>query len=255
MHLRIAMAQMLVTGGALKENLARAVSMIERAKKESAAIVVLPECLDLGWGDEQSAKQAAPIPGHASRILSDAARAFGIDVVAGLTERAKDGLYNASVYIDNEGRIIGQHRKIHELAIVHHIYKRGTSLSAIDTSIGRVGISICADNSPETVFLGHSLGRMGVKLILSPCAWAVPTDHDNGKEPYGAMWESSYGELAKKHGLTIVGVSNVGVVSGGPWKGWRCIGCSLAVGPKGVIAKLPYGVDAEELRVIEAETD
>jgi predicted amidohydrolase len=255
MPLRIAMAQMLVNGGAVKENLARAVSMIERAKKENAAIVVLPECLDLGWGDEESAKQAAPIPGQASRILADAARTFRIDVVAGLTERAKDGLYNASVYIDAKGRILGHHRKIHELAIVHHIYNRGTSLCAIDTPLGRVGISICADNSPETVFLGHSLGRMGVKLILSPCAWAVPTDHDNTRDPYGAMWEASYGELAQKHGLTIVGVSNVGMVSGGPWKGWRCIGCSLAVGPKGVIAKLAYGAGAEELRVIEAETD
>jgi hypothetical protein len=40
-------------------------------------------------------------------------------------------------------------------------------------------------------------------------------------------------------------------MNGGPWKGRKCIGCSLAVGPGGeAIAQGPYGEDADELVVI-----
>ena len=43
-------------------------------------------------------------------------------------------------------------------------------------------------------------------------------------------------------------------LSGGPWAGRPCIGKSLAVGPGGgVLARGPYGVDAEALVVVEVE--
>ncbi len=52
--------------------------------------------------------------------------------------------------------------------------------------------------------------------------------------------------------LAFVGVSNVGPVTYGAWSGWRCIGCSLAMGPGGeVLARGPYGVDAEALLAVD----
>jgi hypothetical protein len=54
--------------------------------------------------------------------------------------------------------------------------------------------------------------------------------------------------------VTVVGVSNVGPVSDGPWAGWDCIGCSLAVGPGGaVLATGPFGRNAQALMVIDVE--
>jgi hypothetical protein len=45
--------------------------------------------------------------------------------------------------------------------------------------------------------------------------------------------------------VTVVGVSSVGPMTGGPWAGRKCIGCSLAVGPGGeVLARGPYGEGA-----------
>jgi predicted amidohydrolase len=102
-----------------------------------------------------------------------------------------------------------------------------------ETPLGTIAVNICADNSPDSLMLGHSLGRMGARLLLSPSAWAVEADHDNAKDPYGQMWRESYTALAKQHDMTIVGVSNVGWMTGGPWQGRKCIGCSLAVGPGG----------------------
>jgi len=87
---------------------------------------------------------------------------------------------------------------------------------------------------------------MGADVILSPCAWAVPADHDNIKEPYGQLWLDNYCPVAREFGLWIAGVSNVGPITDGPWRGRKCIGSSLLIGPAGAVAlKGPYGGDAE----------
>ncbi len=55
--------------------------------------------------------------------------------------------------------------------------------------------------------------------------------------------------------MTVVGVSNVGWMTSGVWQGRKCIGCSLAVGPGGVIlAEGPYGENAEALLVVQVES-
>jgi hypothetical protein len=93
---------------------------------------------------------------------------------------------------------------------------------------------------------------MGARVILSPCAWAVPEDHDNQSDPYGQLWLENYGPVARDFGLFIVGVSNVGPISTGPWQGRKCIGNSLVIAPGGKeLLRGPYGEFAEALLIQE----
>jgi predicted amidohydrolase len=250
---RVGLCQMRVETGARDENLSRARAMVARARGEGCDVALLPECLDLGWTYPEAPARAQPIPGPASEALAEAAREHGIWVVAGLTERDGDRTFNTSVLLDEGGRIRLKHHKINELDIAWDIYTRGTALEVADTPFGRLGITICADNSPDSVALGLALGAMGARLILSPCAWAVDADHDNEKEPYGRdVWDPAYTLLAQEAGLATVGVSNVGRLEAGPWKGRLCIGSSLAVGGDGtVLARAPYGVDAETMLAVD----
>ena len=95
---------------------------------------------------------------------------------------------------------------------------------------------------------------MGAQLLLSPSAWAVDSDHDNRQEPYGRLWRESYCELARLYDITVIGVSHVGRLTAGPWKGRKVIGCSLAVGPGGgILAEGPYGDEAEALIVVDVD--
>ena len=250
---RIGMAQMRVEPGRPEANLRRATDCIARAADQGCHAVVLPECLDFGWGDPSALASAQPIPGAHAQVLSAAAQAQRILVVAGLVERAGDRLHNAAVLIDLDGTLRLLHRKLNELQeVTQGIYTVGDRLGVAGTSIGLVGISICADNTPESLEIGHVLARMGAQFILSPCAWAVPPGHDNGSEPYGSLWRGRYGELARRHGLPVVGVSSVGRIQAGPWNGWPVIGASLAMGGDGkVAAQGPYGENAEALTVFE----
>jgi len=252
--IKLAMGQMLVEGGKLRENLRRAVAMIRQAAAERCQIVVLPECLDLGWTHPSARRLAEPIPGVASDELARAAAKAGVFVVAGLTERCADRLFNAAVLIAPGGEILLKHRKINILDIAQDLYATGDRLSVARTPLGTIGLDICADNFPDSLCLGHAMARMGAHVLLSPSAWAVEADHDPVAQPYGDLWKQSYATLARLYDMPVVGVSNVGWIADGPWKGRKCIGCSLAVGAAGqVLAEAPYGETAEALMAVEIE--
>lgn len=245
--LRLTLAQMLVAPGRPAENLARATARIASAAARGAQAVLLPEALDCGWTHPSARELAGPIPdGPACAALREAARRHRVWVCAGLLERAGDRLFNAAVLIAPDGAVRLHHRKIHELDFARGLYACGDRLAVTDTPWGRVGLMICADAFAPGLPIGRGLGALGARLILSPCAWAVPPDHDNLREPYGRLWRDSYGPVAREHALWIAGCSNVGPVTAGVWLGWRCIGCSLVVGPDGAPhAEGPYGREAE----------
>jgi predicted amidohydrolase len=251
---RIGMAQILVTGGDPAANLDRAEEFIDDAAGKGCRLVVLPECMDLGWTDPSAGRLAQPIPGPHSQRLAQSASRNGIYVVAGLVERAGERLYNAAVLIDPRGEILLVHRKINELDIAHDLYSIGDRLAVAHTELGTLGISICADNFPNSLVIGHTLARMGAQLLLSPSAWAVDADHDNRSEPYGDLWRRAYGELGRLYDLPVIGVSNVGWLTDGPWKGRKAIGCSLATDHRGeTLAVGPYGESAQALILVEVE--
>src|SRR5262245_3946695 len=114
---RVGMAQILVEGGNPQANLSRAVDAIRQAKVQGCLLVVLPECLDLGWTDPSARDLAQPIPGPHTAPLAQSAREHKLHVAAGLVERAGNRLYNAAVLLGPDGQILLHHRKINELDI------------------------------------------------------------------------------------------------------------------------------------------
>lgn len=253
-QLKLAMGQMLVEPGEPDANLQRAGRMIRMAAAADCALVVLPECLDLGWTHSSVRELAEPIPGDWSDRLCRAASVYGMHVVAGLTQRSGNRIYNAAVLIDPQGEIRLVARKINLLEGLEEVYAVGDRLGVAETDLGTLGIAICADNFCDSLALGHSLARMGAQAILSPCAWAVPPDHDNQREPYGGLWKDAYTRLAALYEIPVVGVSNVGRLREGPWKDHPCIGCSLAADANGhVVLQGPYGETAEALLTVSLE--
>lgn len=246
---RIGLIQLHVTPGDVAGNLSRAVTGIARAAAGGAKVVVLPEALDCGWTHPSARQLAAPIPqGGAFETLAASASKHGLYICAGLTERAGDRIYNAAVLISPRGELLLHHRKLNELDFAHDLYSQGDRLGVARTPLATFGLMICADGFATGQVVSRSLGLMGADVILSPSAWAVPEAHDNVKNPYGQEWLNCYGPVAREYGLWIVGVSNVGPITAGPWHGRRCIGCSLVVGPEGrTVLQGPYGEYAEDV--------
>jgi predicted amidohydrolase len=255
MVFKLALIQMVVAGGEKQKNLARAQAMIADASAAGADVVLLPEALDLGWTDPSSKTEAEPVPGGMPyETLASAAAEHGVFVCAGLTEAEDTRVYNSAVLIDRCGNLLSKHRKLNELEIGHEFYDQGDRLSVVHTEFGSLGLMICADGFAKDRVLSRSLCYMGADMILSPSAWAVPSDHDNVKEPYGDTWRNAYIPVAKEFAVWIAGVSNVGPITAGPWSGRKCIGCSLVVGPNGEeVLQGPYGAGAEKILYVDVQ--
>ena len=255
---QLALAQMRVVLGDRAGNLGRAVARIAEAATRGADVVLLPEALDLGWAHPAALARAEPIPGGPGcELLRHAAADHRIFVCAGLSERVAGAgaggtkVFNSAVLFGPGGELLLHHRKINELDFARRIYSVGDRLGVVDTSIGRIGLMICADAFAAGQAISRTLGMMGATLILSPCAWAVPADHDNVREPYGQLWWDNYSPAVREFGLTIAGCSNVGPITAGEWAGRKCIGNSLvcAPGPR-LLARGTYGESAEELLLV-----
>lgn len=253
MSFKAALIQMKVEGGAAAVNLSRAEAIIATAASDGAKLVLLPEAMDLGWTHPTSRELAQPIPqGSSCARLAQAAAKHGVYLCAGLTERDGNRVYNAAVLIDPAGNLLLKHRKLNELVIGHACYDQGDRLGVVHTPLGTIGVMICADGFAPGQMLTRSLAYMGADIILSPCAWAVPADHDNAREPYGDLWRNSYKPVAREFSLWILAASNVGPLDAGPWAGRRCIGCSRVIDDEGrEVAQGPYGVDAETILYVD----
>jgi predicted amidohydrolase len=253
--MKIAVVQMLVTPGAKEENLSRAEQRIAEAAAAGADLIVLPEAMTLGWTHPSARELADAMPnGECARRLRDAAKRHAAMVCSGLVERDRGSIFNSALLIDADGEVLLLHRKIHELGIAHDLYARGDRLNVADTAFGRIGLMICADGFAPGLSISRTLGLMSADLIVSPCAWAVPADHDNEREPYGKLWMDSYGPVCRDFRLWIAGVSNVGPITAGPWAGRKCIGNSLLIDPEGhIAARGRHGENADEIIYADVE--
>ena len=254
---KLAMLQMRVVGGALETNLLHASEMIAEAAAQGAQVVLLPEAMDLGWTHPSALTLAEPVPeGKPASLLCMLAKKHGIYICSGLTEKDGEKVYNSAVLIDPRGDIILLHRKINELDIGHPYYALGQSLRVVETEFGTLGVMICADASTGQWEISRTLAYMGADVILSPSAWAVPADHNNIEEPYGRWWKEAYIPVAKDFRIWIAGCSNVGWMTGGPWKGSKTIGCSMVIGPGGTqVLHAPYGVDADTILYVDIKPE
>lgn len=251
--IKIGMGQLLVEGGEPGRNLDRAEKMIVEAAQKGCHIVLLPETLDLGWTHPSAFKEAQPIPGPYSDRLCAAAKEHGIFVCAGLTEKMPQKRHNTAILINSAGEILVKYHKINELTVEHPYYDIGQVLNVVDTEFGKIGVNICADNYIDGLPIGHTLARMGAQLILSPSSWTVDYSVDETVDPYREKWIKPYSILAKAYDLVIVGTTSVGYIVGGPYEGKKMVGCSLAVGKNGIIARGQFNEFAGELIVADIE--
>ena len=250
---RLALVQMKVIGGDRAANLLHAEQRIAEAAAAGAQFVLLPEAMDLGWTDPSALTDAEPVPsGKTSQVLASCARKYGVYICAGLIEQSGDRVYNSAIMLDPRGEVILLHRKINELDIGHPYYRLGDRLAVCETEFGTIGVMICADASTGDEVIPRALAYMGADVILSPSSWAVEAGYDQEKVPYGEMWSDIYTSVARDFRVWIAGCSNVGWMSGGPWKGWKGIGCSMVVAPGGEkVLQGPYGEDADTILYVD----
>lgn len=249
--MKLALGQLLVEGGEPERNLQRAQKMIEKAVAQNADIILLPETLDFAWTHPSALTESEPIPGIYSEFFCDLAKKHQLMICLGLSEKVEDKNYNSAILIDQNGQIILKHRKINLLEVEFPFYEVGQKIEVVDTSFGKIGLNICADNFRDSLHIGHTLARMGAQIILSPSSWTVDYHVTEIDEPYNEKWIKPFQLLASMHEIVIASATSVGYIVGGPYEGKKSIGKSLVVDKNGVLSEGAFNEFAGDLKIVE----
>ena len=249
MHLGI--GQLLVEGGEPERNFERAARMVSKAAAKGCDILLLPETIDFAWTHPSSLTESHSIPGPFSDFFCEQARENKLYICVGLTEKTPHGNYNSALLIDDQGRIILQHRKINLLEVEFPFYEIGQKLEVVDTPFGKIGVNICADNYSDALHIGHTLARMGAQIILSPSSWTVDYHVTEIDEPYHEKWFKPFHHLASMHDIILASATSVGYIVGGPYEGKKKVGKSLVVDKNGILLEGMFNEFAGELKTIQ----
>src|SRR5436305_10823316 len=93
------------------QNVKQMHEFVARSADADCELVVFPEMSDTGYFMTTILETASNWTDGPVKQLREAARAYGLHVVAGLSEQADDAVFNTIVSIDQMGDIIENYRK------------------------------------------------------------------------------------------------------------------------------------------------
>ena len=238
MTTRVAVVQM-VSGLVVADYLERARLRVLEAARGGAALVVLPEYFALmGMADTDKLAVAEPF-GHGPMqdAVAQMAREAGVWLVAGTLPLAGQNpgrVRNSCLVFSPAGECMARYDKIHlfgfsglgERYCESDTIEPGDTPVAVDTPLGRLGLSVCYDlRFPE---LYRHLGEM-TALVL-PAAFTAVTGE--------AHWEVLLRARAIENQCYAIAAAQGGVHSSGR----RTHGHSMIIDPWGrIVAELPEG--------------
>jgi nitrilase len=124
-------------------------------------------------------ENSVEIPGPTTEALGRAAREAEVILAMGVTERdsefSRGTLYCTLVYFGPDGRVLGKHRKLKPTGAERLIWGEGdgSTLTVLDTDLGRIGGLICWENYMPLA--RTAMYAKGVELYLAPTADARDT--------------------------------------------------------------------------------
>jgi predicted amidohydrolase len=219
-------------------NLKKMCELIDQAAREGAKLIVLPELANSGYifnSREEAFILSEVVPGGMStNLMIERAKAHGVYIVYGITERDGKFLYNSCALVGPNGWI-GTYRKVHLWDEEALFFEPGNlGFQVYNLPFGRVGMMICYDGWYPEVSRIYTL--KGVDVIANPTNWVFIPGTPQEKQP------APYLEWANAH------VNNIWIISAdriGTERGCQFLGQSVIVSGAGFL-KGPASSDKEE---------
>jgi nitrilase len=196
-----------------EKTVAKACKAIKEAGKEGAKLIVFPESFIAGYPDwvwlypPHSTRElnnlyvrlfesAVSILDNSTEKLCKAAKSANINVVVGMNEKNSEtsngSLYNTLLFIDENGSILGKHRKLMPTNCERLIWAQGngSTLKSYDTSAGKIGGLICWENFMPLARI--ALYEAGIQILCSP-TWDKSSD-----------WIETMRHIAREGGVFVI---------------------------------------------------
>ncbi len=217
----VALIQMPCSGKP-EQNLAKATAMIEKAAKDGANIVALPELFLSPYfcqkpDDTRAFEGAEPVPGPTTDALAKIAKAHGIVLVGGsVFEKTGDGTYyNTAAIFGPDGALLRTYRKTHipEDNLYHekHYFAPGdTGIEPVETPFGTIAVLICYDQwYPEAARIA---ALKGAQILFYPTAIGVIDEkvEENVTGDWEQMWRNAMLGHAAANNVYVAAINRIG---------------------------------------------
>ena len=243
LNMKVAAAQIACTPGEVGANLRKIRDFAVRAKKSGAELVVFPEMADTGYSMPLIQKHASTWTEGAVPRLEQMAEELSIAIVCGVSERVDDKIFNAQVFIEAGGEMIGSYRKTHLVTAApldeRPVFAPGDKFATCVARGLNFGLTICYDlRFPEVarkLAVDHK-----IDVLLNSSAWPFPRlEHLRVLALARAMENQYYLILCNRVGTD---------------DGVTFCGTSAIIDPYGVLIAAA-SADREELIIAEISTD
>ncbi len=179
-----------------------AINEISKAAQTGAELVIFPEAFIPGypawiwrlrpgsdWETNENLharllENAVDVDSNQLQPMLEAAREHKVTVLCGLHERdnqlSRSTLYNSTVTISHEGKLINHHRKLMPTNPERMVWGFGdaSGLKVVDTPCGRIGNLICWENYMPMA--RYTLYAQGIDIYIAPT-------YDSGEGWLGTM--------------------------------------------------------------------
>ncbi|HEV2261035.1 MAG TPA: carbon-nitrogen hydrolase family protein [Candidatus Rubrimentiphilum sp.] len=179
---------------------------IAEAASKGARLIVLPEgtlpAYVLGYQDFAPAELGAIL----SELGQLAAQLQGV-IVVGAARSVAERTYNSALVFDSDGTLAGAADKYFLWHFDRQWFAPGNDLRPIRTSIGQLGVLICADGRIPTI--ASTLVDRGAEVLVMPTAWVT-----SGRDPQNL--ENVQADLlarirARENGVPFIAANKCGV--------------------------------------------
>ncbi|MBA7622748.1 hypothetical protein ES703_30133 [subsurface metagenome] len=201
-------------------------SRMEEVVSYQPDIICLPEVFpfaNLSSGRPPLSEVAEVPIGEISQPFAGFARKHHCYVVCPIYTKENGRYYNAAVFIDNQGRLLGQYRKIHPTIgeMDNGISPGPVQPPVFKTAFGIVGAQICFDI--EWYDGWQNLRKAGAEMVFWPSAFA------GGSVVNTKAWQNKYVVVSstRKDTSKICDISGREIAGTGRWNDWVCAPVNL----------------------------
>lgn len=163
--LKIGLVQLSVAEGEVEKNCSHIIELTKRYASRGIDLLCFPELSISGYDFERAGKSK-----EEKEFFSELAKENHLAIMAGVNGIHAGKHYDEACMWNEEGRILGEYKKIHLWDKESGFFEAGDELFVIPFKGWKIGLLLCADMRFFEV--SAFLKNMGADLIIYPSAWA-----------------------------------------------------------------------------------
>ena len=190
--------------GNIRANVIKIKNIIKNIMKEQpdSRLIVFPELALSGYNCFEDMKNIAEtIEGDAIKDICGIAKEEKVSLIVGYPERDvyEDKIYNSLIYIEKDGTIQANYRKINLLHNEKKIFYPGDSYKVIKTEFGKLGLLLGWDvifSMPSKYYAEES-----ADFLIVSSVW---------EKLYSNQWNFNMKNRAEENSCAVIGVNTIG---------------------------------------------